>query len=326
MSCERGQASIEWVASVLVVAVVLGALTAAVPAVDGRSFGGLIAHVIACAAQGGCRDGDVALRRAYGEADAALVRRHAPGLVFEPGERQLPVDWRGCRRVACATVRDDRDLDAHRTDAGLRATLFTRVLRRGGRTYIQYWAYYPDSDTEWAGSHDVWDAVRDGTRDTPLGAALRAGARLATGSTDYPGWHADDWEAVTVRIGRDGRTAMRMTSHGHWQWCKHASCRDRWGAALGWARVSRGSHAGHAPLRATPTGLDASTLPGGLPLRYRYEPLMPGRDLHERTATPAGLRLLPLESIDRRRYRRLDAGIAPPWQKDAYLDPESAES
>lgn len=326
MGGERGQAAIEWVATVLVAALALGALATAVPAVDGRSLGGLLAHRLACAAKGGCRDGDAALRRAYGAGDAELVRRHAPGLVFEPGERQLPVDWRRCRRVACATVADDRDLDAHRTDAGARATLFTRVLRRGGRTYVQYWSYYPDSDTEWAGSHDVWDAVRDGTRDTALGAALRAGARLTTGSAEYPGWHADDWEAVTVRIDADGRTAMRMSSHGHWQWCKHASCRDRWGAALGWARVSRGSHAGHAPLRAEATGLDPSALPEGLPLRYRYRPLVPGRDLRERTATPAGLRLLPLERIDRRAYRRRDPEIEPPWLKEAYRDPESASS
>lgn len=326
MASEHGQAAIEWVATVLVAALALGALAAAVPAVDGRSLGGLLAHRLACAAKGGCRDGDAALRRAYGAEDAELVRRHAPGLVFERGERQLPVDWRRCRQVGCATVRDAPDLDAHRTDAGVRATLFTRVLRRKGRTYIQYWAYYPDSDTEWLGSHDAWDAVRDRTRGTPIGTVLQAGARLATGSTDYPGWHADDWEAVTVRIDPDGRTAMRMTSHGHWQWCKHASCRDRWGAALGWARVSRGSHAGHAPLRARPTGLDPSALPDGLPLRYRYEPLVPGRDLRERTATPAGLRLLPLERLDRRGYRRLDPDIAPPWLKDAYRDPESARS
>ena len=51
-----------------------------------------------------------------------------------------------------------------------------------------------------------------------------------------------------MRIDRDGRAAVRSTSHGHWQWCKQAACRDRWGPRTGWTRVSRGSHAGHIPL------------------------------------------------------------------------------
>lgn len=305
MRCERGQAAVEWVAMVLAAGLTLAALVAVAPAVDGRSLGGLLAHRLTCAAKGGCDDGDSALVRAYGESDAALVRRHMPGLVFEPGERQLPVDWRRCRRVACATVADDPDLDAHRTDAGRRATAFTRVLRQDGRTYIQYWTYYPDSNTAWGGSDKLWSLVGPGR---------------------YPGFHEDDWEAVTVRIEPDGRTAMRATSHGHWQWCKHAPCRGRWGAATGWSRVSKGSHAGHAPLRAKPTGLLPSALPHGIPLRYRYSPQIPGRDLRERTASPDGFRLLPLELVDRRGYRRLDPGISPPWEKDAYRDPEAPGS
>ena len=56
-------------------------------------------------------------RRAYGEDDAATVRALAPNLVYEPGERQLPVDWRDCRRPECATAPDDPALDAHTSDA-----------------------------------------------------------------------------------------------------------------------------------------------------------------------------------------------------------------
>ena len=140
----------------LLVCLLAGGMLAVAPVVDGRSFGGFLAHRIACAARGGCQDGDVALARAYGGADAALVREHAPGLVYERGEQQLPVDYARCRSRACADAPGDRDLDAHRTDSGERATVFTRLLRRHGRTYIQYWIYYPDSNTTWAGSDGVW--------------------------------------------------------------------------------------------------------------------------------------------------------------------------
>src|SRR5215213_6098647 len=138
MVSDHGQATVEWVALALLVCLAAGAMLVLAPAVDGRGFGGSLAHRIVCAARGGCHDGDAALARAYGSADAALVRDHAPGLLYEPGERQLPVDYARCRTPACATAPDQRDLDAHRSDAGERATAFTRVLRRGGSTYLQY--------------------------------------------------------------------------------------------------------------------------------------------------------------------------------------------
>jgi hypothetical protein len=137
---ERGQATIEWVSLVLLASLALGALATAVPLVDGRSFGGFLSHHLTCVIAGTdrCDEGDAALARAHGADDAALLRRFAPGLVYEPGERQLPVDYRDCRRPACARAPDDPDLDAHRTDAGHPATSFTHVVRRGGRVYLQY--------------------------------------------------------------------------------------------------------------------------------------------------------------------------------------------
>jgi hypothetical protein len=57
-----------------------------------RSFGGFLAHRIICVLKRGCADGDEALARAYGGGDAALVREHALNLVYEPGERQIPVE------------------------------------------------------------------------------------------------------------------------------------------------------------------------------------------------------------------------------------------
>jgi hypothetical protein len=256
--------------------------------VDGRSFGGFIVHRLVCAVRGGCDDGDAALAGTYGKSDAQLLRRHAPGIVYEPGERELPVDYRECRKAACSNAPDDRDLDAHRTDSGRRATVYTRVIRRHGSTYLQYWLYYPDSNSTFAGSDRLWRALQ---------------APLPGRASPYPGFHLDDWEGYHVRIDRRGRVAVRATSHGHFQWCKHRRCRNRWGAPTGWTRVSRGSHAGHIPLER-----------------------LPGRDLRERTTTAEGLRLVPLESIDRRRYRRRAARIRPPWQKRVYRHPEDHSS
>jgi hypothetical protein len=313
MGDEHGQASIEWVALTMVLALALGALVAAIPAVDGRSLGGAVAHRFVCAVKNGCEDGDDALLRAYGADDAALVRRHLQGLVFEPGERQLPVDWRACRAVECAVAPDDRELDVHRSDAGLPVTVFTRLLRSGDRRYIQYWFYYPDSNTAWAGSDKIW-------KHTPIGAI----GRVVTGSSRYPGWHPDDWEAATVRVEADGRAAVRVTSHGHWQWCKHGRCAGRWGPVTGWTRVSRGSHAGHVPVEA-----EAVVPPGGRPARgqrHGHRALLPGADLRERTTSPDGIRLVPLERMPKGAYRRLDTGISPPWDKDAYANPESSDS
>lgn len=137
-SGQSGQATVEWSALALLVALGLVALLTLAP-VDGRSFGGFLAHRIVCAVKRGCQDGDAALARAYGAGTAELVRAHAPNIVYESGERQLPVDWRRCRRSRCAVASDSRDLDAHRSSSGEQATVFTRVLRRGGRTYLQYW-------------------------------------------------------------------------------------------------------------------------------------------------------------------------------------------
>jgi hypothetical protein len=291
MRCERGQATIEWVGLVLLASVALGALAAAVPVADGRSFGGFLSHRILCAVRGtGCDDPE--LVRAYGERDAKLVRRYAPDLVYERGERMLPVDWRQCREARCAEAPDDGDLDSHRTNAGRPATAFTRVVRRHGRLYLQYWLYYPESNTAVLGSDRLWNS-----------SPLRWTGR-------YPGFHPDDWEGYVVRIGRDGSAYVRASSHRHWQSCKSAACRNRWGRRTGWTRVSRGSHAGHIPVHGRP-------VPG---------PTLPGLHVRERTTTAEGMRLVPLETVDRGRYRPLDPGVRPPWRKKAYDDPTSGES
>jgi hypothetical protein len=298
---ERGQASVEWLAVVLLCSLSLGALATFGPSIDGRSFGGFLAHRIACAAAAGCNDGDRALAGAYGRSGAALVRAHAPNLVYERGEPQLPVDWRRCRLPECASAPDDPDLDAHRGRSGARATVFTRLLRRRGRTFLQYWLYYPDSNTSFAGADKAWEA-------SWLLPRIR---ELVQGTRDWPGFHRDDWESYQVRLDADGNAWVRASSHGHYQGCKDRDCRNRWITETGWSRVSRGSHAGHIPV-------------GGEPGRLRG--VYPGPVLRERTTTSEGLRLIPLETLDHRGYRRLDEDVAPPWRKEAYRDPTSNES
>ena len=98
----------------------------------------------------------------------------------------------------------------------------------------------------------------------------------------------------------------------------------------GWVRVSRGSHSGHVPFRserrwrhAVQAGPRLYVPPASRPRRV---PLIPGRDFDERTSTGEGIRLVPLETLDRRRYEPLDPRVKPPWRKRAYSDPESDES
>ena len=143
---ERGQASVELVGLVLLLSLAFTAAAAVSPVVDGRAIGGFLAHHVMCAATRGCHEAEEALTVAYGDELAEAIRQQAPNLVYEPGERELPVDWRRCRRVRCASAPDDRTLDAHvgdRRGAGgpdrARATAFTRVIRRDGRLYLQYW-------------------------------------------------------------------------------------------------------------------------------------------------------------------------------------------
>jgi hypothetical protein len=308
---ESGQAVVEWVGTVLLIALLLAGGFAAAAHVDGRSLGGLLAHRLVCAVGGACDDGDIALEKAYGPGDAALVRKYLPGLVYEPGEHEVPVDWRQCRAVACATAPDDNTLDVHRTKAGHPVTVFTRLLRREDRRYLQYWFYYPDSNTAFAGSDQIWKQSQ----------LLRLGGLVVRGSTGYPGYHRDDWEAASVRVdGQGEHVRARVTSHGHWQWCKWSACKGRWGPFDGWARVSRGSHSGHLPATAH------RELGWSLVRPTEFELALPGVDMRERTTTPEGIRLVPLETLDRGSYRRLDGDISPPWDKGAYRDPETPHS
>jgi hypothetical protein len=307
MYCERGQASVEWTGLVLLVALVFGALLTVVPAVDGRSYGSYLAHSILCSMRGGCASADRALARAYRGGDQALLRRFAPNIVYEPGADSLPVDFRRCRSPDCAHAPDDQDLDAARSDTGVPAAAFTHVLRQGGETFLQYWFYYPYSDAVLGPSHAVWS-------NSPLGLFGR-----------YPGFHRDDWEGYFVRVNTGGEAVVRASSHHGYQGCKERVCRNKWTPWTGWTRVSKGSHAGHIPLRGD-LRVDLSLGRDGprVSAHPEYRPLYPGRDLHERTTGAASLALIPLETLpsDVLAGSRFD-GIEPPWRKEVYSDPLS---
>jgi hypothetical protein len=272
-----------------------GALAAAltfVPAPDGRPLGAALLRSIVCAARGDCAAQARELARAYGESDARLVRGNAPNVVYEGGTLTLPVDYRQCRSHRCSDAPDRRGADVHRaTRGGAPATAFTHVVKRGESTYVQYWLYYPDSTS------------------TLLGKGMKLlHLRSVLGTHPY---HRDDWEGYQIRIRANGRTEVRATAHGRYQWCKHLWCNSAvcriakplhcpgaWGPTTGWTRVSRGSHAGHIPKRA--------------------------RD--ERYTSAPALRLVPLERVDPKSYRPLPGGVDPPWTKKVWRDPESGSS
>jgi hypothetical protein len=232
-----------------------------------------------------------------------MVRRHMPTIVFEPGSRAMPVDYRRCRGTSCGDGPGEGLV--HRTDARLPLTAFVHVVDcragarerseadgvdcsppRAGNLYLQYWTYYADSAT---------------LRDVPI-----AGGE---------GYHHDDWEGVQVRIGPDGRVDERASSHNGYNyelsaanWGSDAGIdplRDLaeslgaravngWGPETGLLLVSGGSHAGNA---------------AGDHDRTRF---IPGRRVH----------LVPLERIAADSTATF--AIEPPWRKKVWRDPEAS--
>ena len=293
----------EWVGTLCVVALLLVGMVAVGVQVPGVSLARAIASRMLCAVSlaDGCGD-EPRLIAAYGTEVGKLVREHMPMLAFEEGARAVPVDFRRCRRTACAD--DSGEGEVHRTDAGLPVTAFVHVVdcrageaerseaegadcsgSRAGNLYIQYWTYYADSAT---------------LRDVPI-----AGDE---------GFHLDDWEGVQIRIGPDGRVDQRASSHngynygrgaGNWgsdagleivnEAAEFVGAREPngWGMETGIVLVSGGSHAGNA---------------AGIPHVDRF---IPGRRVH----------LIPLESIvagDGSTF-----AITPPWLKKVWRDPEA---
>src|SRR5215207_4729104 len=123
-----GQATVEWVALCLVVALLFGGLLAAV----GSGLpGGVLARALAlrllCAADlsSACAEsGD--LVAAYGPEVAELVERNAPLIVYKAAMTALPVDFRSCRSRACGNGPDAGPVWS--SDTGEPATAFVHVV------------------------------------------------------------------------------------------------------------------------------------------------------------------------------------------------------
>lgn len=168
---EAGQATVEWSAIVLLVALLLGATAIALPPIAGSGLARALLHAITCGVRGGCEDGGLSLEGAYGRELAHTVRRYAPNVVYERRSAELPIDFRECRSVECSNGADEpRAID--RSAAGSPVTAFTRVIDRrgtGGSLYVQYWFYYPES---FSGG---------------------IGRGLGPLQDRWPGYHADDW-------------------------------------------------------------------------------------------------------------------------------------
>lgn len=276
----------EWVALLLVVALLLAALVAVGVRVPGAPLARALASRILCAAAlaGGCGDRP-RLIAAYGTEVGKLVREHMPMLAFEEGSRALPVDFRRCRAPTCADG-SARGL-VHRSDERLPVTAFTHVIDRreeGGPLYIQYWLYYADSAT---------------LRRIPV--------------VGRAGYHPDDWESVQIRIGPDGRVDQRASSHGGYN---YASGAVNWGSDAGFAPLRRAAEAvGREPNGWGPeTGLllvsggSHAGNAAGIPDVDRYTP---GRRVH----------LIPLEAIAATAGWAF--AVSPPWRKRVWSDPEA---
>lgn len=291
MGSERGQGTVEWVATVLLVSVLMLATVAAGVRVPGAALALALADRLLCAASlaDGCGD-EPALIASYGTEVGNLVRRHMPMLVFERGSSAVPVDFRRCRASACSDAAGEGLIQ--RTDERLPVSAFVHVIdcreeeaerteaagancsgERAGNLYLQYWTFYPDSAT---------------LRGVPI-----AGRK---------GYHRDDWESVQFRIRSDGGVDQRASSHHGYNyfqsdlnWMSDAgiAARDGWGPATHLLIVSGGSHAGNA---------------AGFPHANRF---IPGRRVH----------LIPLERIAAETDARF--AVSPPWLKRAWLDPEA---
>jgi hypothetical protein len=287
---------VEWIALIAIVSTALAGLAWLVGL---RLPGAVLAHEIAervvCAVRltEDCRN-EPALRAAHGPQLAALLRAHAPALLYEDGMRALPVDYRVCRSDACAEGPEDGAVS--RSEEGLRTAAFTHVVDcrpgqvaateawggncsgpRRGNLYLQYWLYYPGS------------ATAEGS--TPLKRPIR---RFST-ALGHSTYHPDDWEGYQVRIGPGGTFARATSHHGYNGWQPNG---DRY-------YISGGSHAGRPLERVS-----------GSWLAQRV-----GRAI-ARSTKDHRLILIPLETLPER--ERYSFAVSPPWRKRVYFDPEYA--
>lgn len=313
---ERGQGTVEWLGLVLLAALVLGAVAWGVGLhPPGSAVAESLMERLVCAVRlsEDCR-AEPELAAAYGGEQAALLRAHAPTILYEDGMTAVPVDYRNCRRDDCAVGPESGKVAA--SLAGNRVVAFTHAIdcregsrpeteaagadcsgERRGNLYLQYWFYYPGS------------ATAEGS--TPLKGTIR---KLST-ALGKPSYHPDDWESYQVRIEPDGRRFARASSHngygyelgstslipgwrfdargGRHRFVRRPEVQDgSWGPDVGTLYVSGGSHAGSARIYKTVS----------------------------RSSTDGRLVLVPLRSIAA--GDNTEFAVTPPWRKRVYFDPE----
>ena len=284
VSRERGQATVEWVALLLLVAAALATVAALAGARTGWLPGALRCAIFRACGEAG------ALRAAYGPEVGELVRGQAPSVVYERGTFSLPVDFRRCRSHRCSDAPDRPGAVARSARGRVPASAFTRVVDRrdrGGDLFLQFWLYYPDSTYVTSRLAKALDHVDGGA------------------------YHRGDWESYQVRLSPAGGARARASAHAGYTgrrsrldacettllpgFLRHLvdDC-HAWIPTTGWTRVSRGSHAGHI--------VDG-----------------PG---HERFTPAADLHLVPLEPLSRGPCRWRGSEVSAPWCKPVYRDPE----
>ena len=106
MSSERGQSTVEWIGPRVTWSPSVLAFLVAVADIAGSgiALAATIKDKLICAVElaDDCGSAEPPLVAAYGDELAAEVAEHAPQLVYEPGMRALPVDYRSCREDPCS--------------------------------------------------------------------------------------------------------------------------------------------------------------------------------------------------------------------------------
>ncbi len=243
-SAQAGQATAEYVGLILLVAMVIAlGVTLAGAILPRPGIARTVAAKLLCAVGGAGECEHVPglpalspLERVYGEELAAMLIEQAPDIYFEDDDFvSMPVDYRECRQRSCADSINPGHVRL--TQTGLRPTSYVHVIdcrepaepdggrvcdgARSGHVYLQYWLYYPDSETHGLG-------------------------RLG-------GYHHDDWESFQVRVDATGAVA-RASSHRGYNgrggglasvasdagWKKEPG----WDTILNTLHVAAGSHAG----------------------------------------------------------------------------------
>ncbi len=286
-----GQGTVEWVGLVALVAVTVVAVASFAGLVPGTAVIHSISRSLLCAvslSQACLAEGS--LEEAYGERTAGLVRANAPEILFGPDLLGLPVDFRSCRSPACADAGGPGEVTE--SSAGEPVTLFTRVLERDGTTWIQYWAYYPES------------------------ASLRGVPVL-----EEEGYHPHDWESTQVRIGPDGKVDRRASSHAGYN---HTRSITNWGSDVG-SKLLRGASEAVGLREKGGWGEDSGRwlVAGGSHAGNVSGEVDP--DSYPNRTPAASVRLIPLEQVrggPLARPARFDP-ITPPWRKRVWTDGEA---